>query len=66
MRFTAYTWTVTIWAPAIRRPGRIPARYSAPIDTEITPPQTIIRIEGGMITASTAETAVMAMENDRS
>jgi hypothetical protein len=30
------------------------------------PPQTIIRIEGGMITASTAETAVIATEKERS
>ena len=44
----------------------MPARYSAPIDTESTPPQTTIRIDGGMITASTAETAVIAIENDRS
>ena len=43
-----------------------PARYSAPIETEITPPQTTIRIDGGMITASTADTAVIAIENDRS
>jgi hypothetical protein len=40
----------------------MPARYSAPIDTESTPPQTIIRIDGGMMTASTADTAVMATE----
>ena len=31
-----------------------------------TPPQTIIRIDGGMITASTADTAVIAIENERS
>ena len=36
----------------------------APIEVEITPPQTIMRIEGGMITASTAETAVIAIENE--
>src|SRR4029079_9948626 len=36
----------------------------APIEVEITPPQTIIRIEGGMITASTADTAVMAIEKE--
>ncbi len=40
----------------------MPASISAPIDTVSTPPQTIIRIDGGMITASTAETAVMATE----
>jgi hypothetical protein len=57
---------VAIWAPAISSPGMMPARYSAPIDVEMTPPQTTIRIDGGMITASTAETAVMAIENDRS
>ncbi len=39
-----------------------PARNSAPIDTVSTPPQTIIRIDGGMITASTADTAVIATE----
>ena len=43
----------------------MPARYIAPMEVEITPPHTIIRMEGGMITASTADTAVMAMENDR-
>src|SRR3954469_6965694 len=66
LRRTAYTCTVTICAPAINRPGMMPARYSAPIDVEITPPQTTIRIDGGMMTASTAETAVIAMENERS
>ena len=40
----------------------MPARNSAPIDTVSTPPQTIIRIDGGMITASTDETAVIATE----
>ena len=44
----------------------MPARNSAPIDTVSVPPQTIIRIDGGMITASTADTAVIATENDRS
>ena len=44
----------------------MPARYIAPIDVEIRPPQTIIRIDGGMMTASTADTAVMAIENERS
>ena len=44
----------------------MPARNSAPIDTVRMPPHTIIRIEGGMITASTAETAVIATENERS
>ena len=44
----------------------MPASSSAPIDTESTPPHTTIRIDGGMITASTAETAVMAIENERS
>ena len=39
-----------------------PARNSAPMETVSTPPQTIIRMEGGMMTASTAETAVMATE----
>src|SRR5262245_16215536 len=44
----------------------MPARYIAAIEVEINPPHTIIRIDGGMITASTAETAVMAMEKERS
>src|SRR3954471_4727586 len=66
LRRTAYTCTVAICAPAISSPGITPARYSAPIDVEITPPHTTIRIDGGMITASTADTAVIAMENDRS
>src|SRR3954470_6594515 len=65
LRRTAYTCTVAICAPAISRPGMMPARYSAPIDVEMTPPHTTIRIDGGMMTASTAETAVMAMENER-
>ena len=44
----------------------MPARYIAAIEVEIRPPHTIIRIEGGMITASTAETAVIAIEKERS
>ena len=44
----------------------MPARNRAPIDTFRMPPQTIIRIEGGMITARTADTAVIATEKDRS
>ena len=44
----------------------MPAKYIAPIDVEITPPQTTIKIDGGMMTASTAETAVMAIEKDKS
>ena len=44
----------------------MPARNSAPIETVRMPPHTIIRIDGGMITASTADTAVMATEKDRS
>jgi hypothetical protein len=36
------------------------------MEVEIRPPQTIIRIDGGMMTASTAVTAVIAIENDRS
>src|SRR6188768_2481279 len=59
-------WTVAICAPAISSPGTMPARYIAAIEVEISPPHTIIRIDGGMITASTADTAVMAMENERS
>jgi hypothetical protein len=47
-------------------PGTTPARYNAPIDTCSTPPHTTIRIDGGMITASTADTAVIAIENERS
>src|ERR671925_140808 len=44
----------------------MPPTKSARIETDSTPPQTIIRIEGGMITASTADTAVIAIENERS
>ena len=44
----------------------MPARKSAPIETVRMPPQTIIRIEGGMMTASTAETAVIATEKQSS
>jgi hypothetical protein len=44
----------------------MPARKSAPMETVSTPPHTIMRIEGGMITASTADTAVMATENESS
>ena len=40
----------------------MPARNSAPIETVSRPPHTIIRIDGGMITASTADTAVIATE----
>jgi hypothetical protein len=55
-----------ICAPAISSPGMIPARYSAPIEVEITPPHTTIRIDGGMMTASVDDTAVTAIENERS
>jgi hypothetical protein len=44
----------------------MPAETARRIDTVRMPPHTIIRIEGGMITASTAETAVIATEKDRS
>ena len=37
-----------------------PARNSPPIDTDIRPPHTTIRIEGGMITPITDEQAVTA------
>jgi len=37
----------------------MPARKSAPIETVSTPPQTIMRIEGGMMTARTELTAVI-------
>lgn len=40
----------------------MPARNSAPIEVVSTPPQTIIRMEGGMMTAMTADTAVIATE----
>ena len=43
-----------------------PARNNAPIDTVSTPPHTIIKIDGGMMTASTADTAVIAIEKLRS
>jgi hypothetical protein len=44
----------------------IPARNRAPIEVVRMPPHTIIRIEGGMMTASTEDTAVIATENGRS
>lgn len=44
----------------------MPASIRAPMLTVSTPPQTIIMIDGGMIAASTAETAVMATEKLRS
>jgi hypothetical protein len=44
----------------------MPARNNAPIDTVRMPPQTIMRIEGGMMTASTADTAVIATEKPSS
>src|SRR3954465_15975854 len=44
----------------------MPAKYIAAIEVEISPPHTIIRIDGGMITASTADTAVIAIEKERS
>ena len=52
-----------IWLPAISTPGTTPARNSPPIDTDISPPQTTIRIDGGMITPITDEQAVIATEN---
>src|ERR1044072_4449598 len=58
--------TVTICAPAISSPGTMPARYIAAIEVEIRPPHTIIRIDGGMMTARTADTAVIAIENEMS
>jgi hypothetical protein len=53
---------VAICARPISSPGITPARNSPPIDTVSTPPQTIMRIDGGMMTASTADTAVIAAE----
>lgn len=44
----------------------MPARNSAPMEVARIPPQTIMRIEGGMMTASTAETAVIATEKPSS
>ncbi len=41
-------------------PGSTPARNSAPIDTEMTPPHTTIRMLGGMMTPITAAQAVSA------
>jgi hypothetical protein len=38
----------------------------APIEVEITPPHTTIKMDGGMMTANTAETAVTAIEKDKS
>ena len=48
---------------AIMSPGIAPARKSAPTEMDITPPQTIISMLGGMITPITEEQAVMATEN---
>ena len=47
-------------------PGSTPARNRPPIETDISPPQTTIRIEGGMMTPITEEHAVMATEKDAS
>src|SRR5262245_55419683 len=44
----------------------MPARYMAAIEVGISPPHRIIRIEGGMMTASTADSAVIAIEKERS
>ena len=41
-------------------PGTTPARNIPPIETDISPPKTTIRIEGGMITPITEEQAVIA------
>ena len=41
-------------------PGIAPARNRAPTEIDITPPQTIINILGGMITPITEEHAVIA------
>ena len=45
-------------------PGTTPARNRPPIETDISPPQTTIRIEGGMITPITEEQAVIATEKE--
>jgi hypothetical protein len=62
LRSLAYTWTVAICTSAISTPGTMPARNRPPIETVSRPPHTIMRIEGGTITARTADTAVMATE----
>jgi hypothetical protein len=57
---------VIICEAAISTPGSTPARNSPPIETDISPPQTTIRIEGGMITPMTLEQAVIATANEAS
>jgi hypothetical protein len=57
---------VAICASPINRPGITPASISAPMLTVSTPPHTIIMIDGGMIAAITADTAVTATEKLRS
>jgi hypothetical protein len=51
---------VAIREAAISTPGTTPARNSPPIDTVIRPPQTTMRMLGGMITPMTEEQAVIA------
>ena len=58
--------TAPISDNAMSTPGTTPARNSPPIDTEMTPPHTIIRMLGGMITPMTEEHAVIATENGAS
>ena len=51
-------YTATISDNPISTPGTTPARNKPPIDTEMTPPQTTIRIDGGMMTPMTAAHAI--------
>ena len=45
-------------------PGTTPARNIAPIETDINPPHTTIRILGGIITPIVAAHAVIATVNE--
>ncbi len=44
----------------MRIPGNTPARNSPPMDTLINPPQTTIKMLGGIMTPITEEQAVIA------
>ena len=55
-------YTQTIWERPIITPGKKPERNRAPMETDMIPPQTTIRMLGGMITPMTAEQAMRATE----
>jgi len=58
----ARTKVVPIWDNPTIIPGINPARNSAPTETDMTPPQTTMRMLGGMMTPMTEEQAVIATE----